>query len=276
MSGLASGRAPSEPVVSENRRRQKPLVTIGLLVGSVAFVMNAAVAVHELGHLLADRLAGLDASVVLDPFGPSFVEIQGSVAGEIPIWAIAAGPVSNVVVGVVLLALCWPMRSPYVFPFLLWAPMALLQESATALVQMVGREPGTDFVLIAQAGAGTGVIVAGGVVGALAGLWLLMLLLPVAGIAPQPPWAARAAVLAVGLGGYPLVALSVAAAAGHTSQAIGRNARVLAFTAIIAVVLATLYPSVMRRLDDPVEVPTSAAIWAIGIGVVMTAGLWVI
>lgn len=266
----------SEPVVSENRRRQTSLVTIGLLVGSVAFVMNAAVAVHELGHLVADRLAGLDASLVLDPFAPSFVEIQGSVAGDIPIWAVAAGPVSNVVVGLVLLALCWRRRSPYVFPFLLWAPMALLQESATALVQMGGREPGTDFVLFAEAGAGAGLIVAGGMVGMLVGLWLLMLLLPVAGIAPQPPWAARAAVLAVGLGAYPLVALLVSAAAGYTSEAIGRNARVLAFTAIIAGIVATLYTPIMHRLDDPVEVPMSAAIWAIGIGVVMTTGLWVI
>lgn len=49
-------------------------------------------------------------------------------------------------------------------------PIAFIQESTTALVQMATREAGTDWVLINQAGLASGVIVGLAILGLVAGL----------------------------------------------------------------------------------------------------------
>lgn len=192
-----------------------------LIAGASAFVLNASVAVHEVGHLIADRLLGLEARIVLNPFGGSYTDLRGSIpeAG----WPDAAGPLANLAVGALLFVGLWRTRTVYVLPLLLWLPIALLQESTTALVQLSTQEQGTDFVRLVGAGVPEWAVLSAGAVGVTAGLACLLWLLLLAGVSPTLRPRSRLAVPAVGMGGYPAVAVLVSVGAGFEREEVTRN-----------------------------------------------------
>ncbi len=225
-----------------------PIRATLLLFGSVALVMNLSVAVHELGHLIADRLNGLDARIVLEPFRGSFTDVLEPFPDELMGWPDAAGPIANLMVGLVLLAVIWRVRRPVLLPLLLWAPMALVQESTTAIVQLATDEPGTDWVRIVATGIPGGLVVAGGLIGLLAGLTLLVAILPVSGLSVDGTYQRKAAMLATGMGGYLLLSLVVSVVFGFADVDVARNVRLVAFVVVLALLVAVVYrrPMVTR------------------------------
>ncbi len=243
-----------------------PARTALLLFGSVALVMNLSIAFHELGHLIADRLNGLDARIVLEPFGGSYTDLQEPFPDELMGWPEAAGPLANVAVGLLLLALLRRTRRPVLFPLLLWGPMALIQESTTAIVQLITDEVGTDFVRLVDAGVSEPLLFGGAVVGLVGGLVLLMAVMPVSGLDADAGFWSRAAVCSAGMGGYLLLSLLVSLLWGYDEADVARNGRLLGFVLILALLVAAVYrpafgaPSAVARRDVSVVLAAAAVV----------------
>ena len=234
---------------------------VGLLFGSSAFVLNASVAVHELGHLVADRLHGLEASLVLEPFGGSYTTLARPWPTDMSVWPIAAGPLANMVPGTLFFLGLWRWRSPHLVPLMLWGPIALLQEWTTALVQLGTREAGTDWVLINNAGRSSGLIIGLGVVGLIAGLAGLYLLLPATGLSPEIPLVPRLGTLVLGMGGFTGLVLGVSLLFKDSSVEVSRNLRLTVFGVLIATLLATTYPAFSQIRRDEVMEVSLRAVW---------------
>jgi len=213
-----------------------------LVAASVAFVSIVTVVVHELGHWLADTARGASVRMVAPLFGDPRIEATAPVQVDLNGWPDAAGPLLNVGVGVVLFGALWWWRRPVLLPLLLWGPVALLQESITALVQVATGEAGTDWVRLVAQGVPRWLVVAGAVVGLLSAIGGLLLLLPVAGLRPGGSAVRRFGVLGVGFAAYPAVGL-LAGYAGVGSVA--RSGRLLLFGVIVAVLLWVLYRGVL-------------------------------
>lgn len=235
----------------------------------MAFVLNASVAVHEMGHLLLDRLYGLDASIVLDPFGGSYTVLAQPWPADMSLLPVLAGPLANVAAGVLLFLGLWGRRSPYLLPLMLWGPVALIQESTTALVQMITREAGTDWVLINRGGMAAWLIVVLAAVGLVVGLAGLYMLLPVAGLAPETPLSARLGTLVLGMGGFSGLMLALSFALGYSDGQL-RNLRLTILAVLIAMLLALSYPRVRKlRHAEVMEVPPGAVLTAMALGSVV-------
>lgn len=248
-------------VISPTRSRTIDWKVIALLFGSVTFVLNATVAIHELGHVVLDRLYGLDASLVLDPFSGSYTVLAQPWPTDMSVWPVAAGPLANIVLGVLFFLGLFSWRSPYLLPFMLWGPIAFLQEWTTALVQLGTREEGTDWILINNAGLASGLIVGLAVSGVIAGLAGLYVLLPVAGLAPEMPPLARLGALALGMGGFSGLILGVSVVLHGSGVETSRNLRLTLFVVLIAILLAMTYPAFARiRRVEVMAVPL-AAVW---------------
>jgi len=183
---------------------------------------------------------------------------------------VVAGPLANVAVGAILFLGLWRWRSPSLVPALIWGPIALIQESTTALVQVGTREAGTDWVLIIAAGMPGALIVALAGVGVLVGFAGLFLLLPVSGLEPEAPLWSRLGTLILGMGGYPVLTIGLTLAFADAGPNVSRNIRITAFVVLIAIFLAMLYPAVSRRHRlEVADVPRSAGWTAMALGAVV-------
>jgi hypothetical protein len=245
------------------RREASLALPAFLLFGSVSLVMNLSVASHELGHFIADRLIGVDARMVVEPFRSSYIELREPFPDDLMGWPDAAGPLANVFIGGLLLALLWRRRRAILLPLMLWGPIALVQESTTALVQLGTVEAGSDFVRITAAGVPEPLLMAGAALGLLGGLALLVTLIPVSGMPHEVPGWSRLAVLSTGMGGYLLLSLLVSMALGYEAADIARNGRLLGFVLLLAGMIAAAYrPPLTRRLTSP-SVVSSRDVWIV-------------
>jgi len=123
-----------------------------ILAGSFAFAFLMAEMIHELGHLLAHRFFGTQtASIHLDPFGGS--RIYGVHALSLDQMGIttAAGPAFNLMLGSLATLLLWRWMRPNLLPFLLWGPVALVQEGVNLSLGLLS--PGSDASWLVAWGA---------------------------------------------------------------------------------------------------------------------------
>lgn len=215
-----------------------------LLASAVAIAEMAEVAVHELAHLVVDRLIGADASIDLHPFGPSATHIDGTLPDTGLAWAVAAGPAGAVVVCSVIALLAWRRRTPGMLALILLGPVALLFEGANAIVQLVEGAVGTDVTILVGRG------VPSPLVAVLAGTALAVGLV----------WAAAATALVgfgatradrwvtpvVGYAAYPLLGLVWVASLGPGAP--DRNIGLLAFGLVVGATVAAIRRPVARRL----------------------------
>lgn len=242
--------------INSQRRRFRAYRSVVLLFASVVFVFTATVVVHELGHVVVNRIAGISSSMVFVPFGGSYTNPEGPIPPEWMGWTAAAGPGANVLVGLGLFALAWPRRSALAVPLMLWAPVAFIQESSTALVQMASSEPGTDFVVMVEAGVPRAVIIALAVGCLVLGVVMLAALTPLAGLPEDLSFLSTAAVLSAGFAGYYILAM-LATTGGESGPP-----RFLSQLAL-AVVLSALAAGVAKlplahRLTEAVSVSGNA------------------
>jgi len=231
---------------------------------SVAFVSLATVVTHEFGHWLLDRAWGADVRVVAPPFGAPHIEALRPITVDLMGWPDAAGPLANVLAGLVLFAALWRWRRPVLVPLLLWGPVAWLQESVNALVQLGTRAPNTDLTRLVAVGVPAWTLAAVAVLGLASGLAGLVALQPTLGVpTTAAPWR-RFAVLAVGFAAYP--ALGLLLTPWFAGASLQRNTTLLVFGVLIAAlvtglvgVAATAWPWFRRR--RPAAIPASAT-WA--------------
>lgn len=251
--------------------------TVGLLASSMAFVLNATVVIHELGHLVMDRRYGLDAHLVLELFRGSHIALETPFPPDLSIVPVVAGPLGNVLVGMALFSALWWLRRPALLPLLLWGPIALLQESTTALVQLAEDLPATDFIMIRDAGVPAGWIVFGAVVGLLLGLTGMLSLMPVAGLSPESAPVERIGIFVAGMSGWSLLVVMVSLTMGLSRGDLIRSLGPAALVIACSVGLACAYGPVGRRFQvrpravsrRPVLVATGMAVAVIGLYLVV-------
>jgi len=217
-------------------RRQ--LRSVLLLVGSFTFAFLLGEAVHEFGHWLAHQAYGhAGIGIHLDPFGGSHITGVNSLPRTAMGVTSAAGPLLNLLVGLVVSAALFRRCSPVWLPLCIWGPVALIQEGVTFSLGLL--TPGGDAEWVAATlGIPEGVILAFGIVLLLAGLAGVSSVLPSAGLAPDASFGRR---LVIVLGGFGFLMLVRSAYAFVSApDLVVENLVPLIFAALLSVLLAGL------------------------------------
>ncbi len=245
--------------------RKSILKPVLFLFASFTFVFCLGEAVHELGHLLAHRAYGYEAGMILDPFGGSRT-LGSSSPRAIRGATSAAGPLFNLLLGVTVLSLLWSRRRPANFPFLLWGPVAMLQEGVT--FSLGNLTPGGDAALIVEWGVPFAVVLGFGIFLLIAGIAVLGWLLPLVNLSPQDSIDRKFAVVAGGMVSFMLLRWVLAAIISpELSQ---ENLIPLIFSLLLAVIVVLLNKPLQPLLRRIVEVRTGTVGWA---NVVVAAAL---
>ena len=246
-----------------------------LLLGAFAFAFCLGMTVHELGHLVAIRLLGItEVTVSVHPFRPSYTSWNATRGGLG--YVDAAGPLGNVLLSTVVVALLWRKRSPYLLPLLLWAPMAYIGEGFNSMMQLLLDVPGSDSVNIVVAGAPFAVVLATAAVLFIVGVVTFCLQLPLLGVSPRDSFWRVLCILVIGLAPYMILVLLYAVA--FSPPDITRGVVLLAFVTLLATLLAAICRPLRRILGRHTDIDAAAASWgaaqvSLGTGVGMVAGL---
>jgi hypothetical protein len=208
-----------------------------LLFGAFVFAFCLGEAVHELGHYLAHRANGVQVGIKLDPFGGS--RILGGASAPPETWGItsAAGPLLNLLAGVVVSLSLWGRRTPGLLPFVLWGPVAMVQEGVTFSLGLL--TPGGDAQWIVEWGVPAPVVVGFGVLLLAGGVVTIGWLLPLLGLSPTDSFGRKLGVVAGGMVAFMIVRL--VASAALSSSEIVENSVPLVFSLLLAAVVVTLY-----------------------------------
>ncbi|MEJ2552341.1 MAG: hypothetical protein P8Z34_16845 [Anaerolineales bacterium] len=257
---------PDDPSLSLRKSILKPVL---FLFASFTFVFCLGEAVHEFGHFLAHRAYGYDAGVILDPFGGS--RTLGS-ASPRAIWGItsAAGPLFNLLLASIVFSLLWSRRRPAVFPFLLWGPVAMIQEGVT--FSLGNLTPGGDAVLIVEWGVPFAVVLGFGIFLLITGIAVLGWLLPFVNLSPQDSIGRKFAVVAGGMVSFMLLRwVHAAIVSPGLSQ---ENLVPLIFSLLLAVIVVLLNRPLQSILQRIADVRTGAVEWAnVAVAAVSAAGV---
>lgn len=158
---------------------------------SVLFLMGAFVCaflfgemVHDSGHYFTHKAYGnTSVQVHFDPFGGTHISGAGGLSEEVLGVTSLAGPLSNLLLGLVTFAFLWQKQRPFLMPLVLWGPVAMIQEGVTfSLGQLT---PGGDAQWIAALGIPLSFLLIIGILLLILGLGLIAYLLPSFGIQPE-------------------------------------------------------------------------------------------
>jgi hypothetical protein len=243
-----------------------------LLLGSFAFVFCLGEAVHEVGHFLAHRAYGVEVGIRLDPFGGSRI-LHGSSAPQ-EIWGITslAGPLFNLLVGLIVSLSLWRWRRPALLPLVLWGPIALVQEGVTFSLGML--IPTGDAQLIVDWGVPAAVLVSLGVLSLALGISLICRLLPLVGLSPADTLSKKFIVVTGGMFSFMFLRLLVSSFLSPDLALENTVPLVFALllASIVVVLYGPLYP-ILNRISrtEPVSATWPVAIFSmtLGAGIVM-------
>jgi hypothetical protein len=266
------GPRERDAAVTSTSEGKPLLLPVLLLLGAFAFVFCLGEAVHELGHFLAHRAYGVEVGIKLDPFGDSRI-LHGSSAPE-EIWGITslAGPLFNLLVGLIVSLSLWRLRRPALLPLVLWGPVALIQEGVTFSLGLL--TPGGDAQLIVEWGVPTAVLLSFGILFLASGVALLCRLLPLVGLAPNDSFGRKFGVVAGGMISFMVLRLLVSSAS--SPAAVQENTAPLLFSLLLATIVVALYrplASVFKRIPEaepaPVTWPAARSALALAMGMVL-------
>ncbi|MEJ2608321.1 MAG: hypothetical protein P8Z41_16870, partial [Anaerolineales bacterium] len=237
--------------------RKSILKPVLFLFASFTFVFCLGEAVHEFGHFLAHRAYGYDAGVILDPFGGS--RTLGS-ASPRAIWGItsATGPLFNLLLASIVFSLLWSRRRPAVFPFLLWGPVAMIQEGVTFSFGYL--TPGGDAALIVEWGIPLVVVLGFGVFLLISGIITICWLLPLVNLSPGDSFIRKITVVAGGMVSFMLLRwMHAVIVSPDLAQ---ENLIPLVFSLLLAFIVVLLYKPALSRLNQKAEVQSGTIEWA--------------
>jgi hypothetical protein len=269
----AGGPGGREATAATSASEGKPLLLpVLILLGSFAFVFCLGEAVHELGHFLAHRAYGVEVGIKLDPFGGSRILHGSSAPQEIMGITSLAGPLFNLLVGLIVSLSLWRLRRPALLPLVLWGPVALIQEGVTFSLGML--TPGGDAQLIVEWGVPAAVILSLGILFLISGVALLCGLLPLVGVSPADSFGRKFGIVAGGMISFMFLRLLVSSAS--SPAAVQENTAPLLFSLLLATIVVTLYrplASVLNRVPEaepgPVTWPVAASSVALAVGMVL-------
>jgi len=245
--------------------------SILLVFGATGFSFNIGNTIHELGHAVADWMSGIPLSsihIIIHPFFSPQMNIEGGIPDSMMGWPDAAGPLANVVFGLIVFTLLWKKRTPFTFPLLLWGPLACVQEGIGQIMTL--SDHGSDATRMITAGFPEPVLIVISILLILIGIFLFGLIFPVTGISMDTPFFKRLGIITGGMIPYGLLTLLICVLASPNQQDISRSYNIIGGFAIIAVIVAAVYPLVKLltkqfRLHTHFEVKWSHGICAIGL-----------
>lgn len=249
----------------------KTLRTILLLGGAFTFAFLWGEMVHDTGHYICHLAYGnRQVGVHFDPFGGTHISGADGLPAQVLGVTSAAGPLGNITLGLLSFTLLWRVRRPGLLPFLLWGPVAMIQEGVTFSLGML--TPGGDAAWMAAEGIPKPEILLVGVFLMIGGVVLMAALLRVAGVQRAQSWGKIAAILLLGMCSLMLVRWIHALLAAPQYSV--ENTIPLIFSCLLALLVAALFRPVTARMEndqlknaDPV--PQSGLLFGLVLGVGM-------
>jgi len=177
----------------------RSIKSILLLAGSFTFAFLLGELVHEYGHYLGHLAYGNPDNVWVhvDPFGGTMIIGVTSLPDKIISVTSATGPLFNLLLAVTCLLLIWRQRKPALLPFLLWGPIAMIQEGVNFSLGMM--TPGGDAQWIAAMGIPKLILLLTGSFLLVAGVKTISLLLPLTDIEANTPFKDRFLIVLLGM-----------------------------------------------------------------------------
>lgn len=254
----------------QSMTQHRNLRTTLLIFGAFGFSFNLGNAVHEFGHAVADYAGGIPSSnihIILHPFVSPHMAIDGAIPDSLMGLPDAAGPLANVLLGLILFVISWKIRKPYLLPFLFCGPLACVQEGFGQIVNI--SQTGTDAARMVAAGFPSPALVLISALLLLAGVVLFVMAVSVSGIHPNDRLPKRLGVLAAGMLPYGFIVLVVNLLTNAPRPDISRSTNIIAGFAIIVVLVSLLYRPVngiLNRFTSNREyhVSGAASLFALG------------
>lgn len=248
------------------------LMPVLLLLGSFVFAFCLGEAVHELGHFLAHRAYGVSVGIKLDPFGGSQILNGSSAPQEIMGVTSLAGPLFNLLLGLLVSLSLWRVRKPLLLPLVLWGPTALVQEGVTFSLGML--TPGGDAQWIVEWGVPALLLILLGVLFFALGIAMICWLLPLVNLSPADSFGRKSAVVLGGMVSFFVIRLVFSSI--RSSSAVMENTVPLVFSILLATIVVSLYKplnSLLSRISKTrlisVTWPATAVSIALGLGMVV-------
>ena len=254
--------------------KNETLKTILLIFVSFAFSFNLGNAVHEFGHAISDNIAGIPWSnihVIIHPFLAPHMSIYGGIPDSLMGWPDAAGPLADVVVGLVVFAILWQIRRPYLLPFLFWGPLACVQEGFGQIVNI--SQTGTDAARMVAAGFPAFALILISSLLLITGIVLFVMLVPVSGVSTESRLLKLLLVLVAGMLPYGLIMLLVNSVSCAPQSDISRSINVTAGFFLIAILVSILFTPVNRIMHRFISHKEYQVSWY---SVFITTGLLII
>ena len=244
--------------------------SILLILSSIGFSFNVGNAVHEFGHAIADWIGGIPFSnihVIIHPFFSPHMNIEEGIPNSMMGWPDAAGPMANVIFGLIIFSILWGKRNPFVLPLLLWGPLACVQEGIGQI--MTVSDFGSDAARMIAAGFPESLLIVISVLLILIGISLFGLVFPVAGISMDTSFLKRLVIIASGMVPYGLLTLLISLLASSNPQDVSRSYNIIGGFAIISVIVAIVYSPIRFivnrfRMRTDFNVKWSHSLCAIG------------
>jgi len=213
--------------------------SILLLAGSFTFAFLLGEMVHEFGHYFGHLVYGNpnNVQVQLDPFGGSRIMGVTSLSDKVIGVTSATGPLFNLLLAVTCLLLQWRIRRPVLLPFLLWGPIAMIQEGVNFSLGMM--TPGGDAQWITAMGMPKLILVLIGSFLLIAGLKTISLLLPLTNMERAFPFKDKFLIVLLGMCSLIFIRFIHSVVASPTS--IVENLVPLIFSLLLAAFVVLLY-----------------------------------
>jgi len=247
----------------------RSIKSILLLAGSFTFAFLLGELVHEYGHYLGHLAYGNpdNVQVHVDPFGGTMIVGVTSLPDKIISVTSATGPLFNLLLAVTCLLLLWRIRKPVLLQFLLWGPIAMIQEGVNFSLGMM--TPGGDAQWIAALGIPKPIIVLSGSFLLLAGVKTISLLLPLTDIQRDEPFRDKFLIVLLGMCSLMFIRFIHSVIAPPVS--VMENLVSLIFSLLFAVFVVLSYKSSRKgthaadNKSKPVTWPVTAFSLALGL-----------
>ena len=267
---LAAQAAHSEGMAVS---KDKPIfLPVLLLLGSFIFAFCLGEAVHETGHFLAHRLYGVSVGIKLDPFGASHIINGSSAPQETMGFTSLAGPLFNLLVGLIVSLSLWRVRKPMLLPLVLWGPTALVQEGVTFSLGML--TPGGDAQFMVEWGIPAAVLIGLGVLFFVLGIAMICWLLPLVNLSPSDSASRKFGVVIGGMVSFFVIRLVFSSV--RSSSAVMENTVPLVFSLLLATLVVSLYQPLHTILSRLSKTRLATATWpptlvslALGMGMIV-------
>jgi len=254
-----------------SKRSAQTIKSILLLAGSFTFAFLLGEFVHDSGHYLCHLAYGnFRVQVHFDPFGGTHISGANGFSDKILGVTSAAGPFSNLASSLVCFLLLWRIKRPILLPFLLWGPIAMIQEGVTFSLGLL--TPGGDAELISRLGVPESIILIFGIILLTTGTAGIALLLPLAGIESDDSPRNKLLILLVSMCSLMLIRFTFSILT--TPDATMENLIPLVFSLFLAAIIVLVHQPITRvaskiAFTNTTLVPWTASLLALALGVSM-------